>query len=1003
MSGIFGKFKEINRSEIRNKRDGATEKLQTKPVLTYLDNEVNTYFNDNNLKNIFVTLNFDTTTPYSMAWERIRICRHAIENKIYETYGNKVHLICSTIEHTHEQPKNRGELHKITTEDELKQHYMNYLGIENIEVKPKRKSRFSKTEETEAKSEETELKNKKEELSLKSKEYGKEYDQTEDEIAEAEDEIIAAGDKNDDVAKKKAKYKLDIANEKMKAIRKKMKALDEERAKVEKEEEEAKAKKKEAKAKAKAEEAKVKAEEAKSKTEEAKAKTENKNEDKPEKKKRGRPKKVLETTIKKVKTLKNIDEDKYTTSLLNIFTEMRYMLPYNSKEKPYKEYEKFSKFLEKRIEELTELAKKGVSYDFMGIPKGEDIIYDMDEHNLDLYLAYVQTEMKNTTLGYPHLHLGVWVESTYNMEKLRNEIYMLCRDVTGLQDIKVDLSKYQGKPATTLAYIIKNHSSKTVYNTLEKYPVKTDKGEIVGDLRIVNAIITSPQHYEKIKEMLYYIGGIEQTSNNLTSYEKSSYNKSIAMVISTTEEIERDGQTKIEHNLITLDATVNKTNEYLNYVQHSMIKNGLAICEGLVYKKIKESKTSYQYAMKIDEFLDEFVLHKKYYSVAEKVRPRLTIMLKKKSDNSIIDEEDVINFPRITINYRMIELGDCYYCVLTRKIYKTQNEYYTYVYCPSITLENMAKKMIVFLEKSIYVKQLKASGIYTIEDINKLQKCLHKRINTKEGTILIVGDSNSGKTVSIIFLAAMFPTHTVGVLTEISSFHLHEQAKDINVLRLNEANTILRSIKTKERGNILNLLEGQPILGNQKHGEMTVINSSTYSIVATANIEEADLVVYQNEPLVKRLQIIRTKRMNEQDIEVYTDVMAKKDLPMLLIFFGMCSLVHDHDLELLPDLEICETIGEEEKNYIKLYNDYGTERGINMGDIIYRNDVELFTYKLLENVEYLKKYMPGRNPMSNLDQAIDIMQEIEEKQRRRRKDEKDKWADIGVGVSKNMW
>jgi hypothetical protein len=93
----------------------------------------------------------------------------------------------------------------------------------------------------------------------------------------------------------------------------------------------------------------------------------------------------------------------------------------------------------------------------------------------------------------------------------------------------------------------------------------------------------------------------------------------------------------------------------------------------------------------------------------------------------------------------MIEFRDFYYCIATRAIYKEQYEYYTYLYSPEVSLDNLSETMSDFIEHSIWIKYLKASYIYNITDIALMYVLSQTRKNAKGQTVATMGESDSGK------------------------------------------------------------------------------------------------------------------------------------------------------------------------------------------------------------------------------------------------------------------
>ena len=630
--------------------------------------------------------------------------------------------------------------------------------------------------------------------------------------------------------------------------------------------------------------------------------------------------KTIKLKGKERKNLINIDVSEYTINLLNFYSELRYTANLHERDEELVEY------LDTKIKILTPLVKEGLDYNFKNkLDKNGDIKYKI---TLELYLAYMQTELKGTTLGYPHIHIGIWVESSFNLNMLKLKLYNIMRDFSELNDIDVAESKHQGRPTKTLGYVCKNHSSKVVYDSLKSHD---------GDTEIVRSIITSVKNYKGLSRIINYISNTGG-GNSLTSNKKSKYNKSIAMSISVSEDVYDKyvnpktpipSPRKVNTNEIKMvDATLGKRNAYYNYIQSYMIKHNLVIYDNLIYKKIKNSKSSYNYKYTIENFLDNMECIEIYANVSMNVRPKVEKYMRIKLKNKLKDNDEelkMIEFPKIEINYRMIEFRDFYYCLVTRAIYKTQYHYHTYLYCPEVCLENFSSEIERLLRDSIWVHQLKASGIFTTTDITKLGTMVHNRKYIKKGALYIVGLHNTGKTTILKPFINAFPKYKVGYMQSISEHHIYEQMKDKEMVVMNEANSILRSSSTsKGRSDVLLTLEGGQSIANKKMGEIITIDTSKNSITMTGNIEVEDEKFVNNGPLMSRVQMIVT-HSDEIFNGVYEELAAKTECPLILLFCGMCSSACIQKVNYIPNPVIYDELEGEQLEFIKKSNIFDSD------------------------------------------------------------------------------
>lgn len=599
-----------------------------------------------------------------------------------------------------------------------------------------------------------------------------------------------------------------------------------------------------------------------------------------------------------------IDEIVYTENLLNYYTEMKYTANLT------KPNEELLKYYEDMIEYLTPIVDAGQLYNFQKIIKENKPFYPMSK---ELYYAHIQTIKKATTTGYPHIHIGVWYESTFEDETLRLKIHKIVEDNSGLKDILVKKSPNGSAPTKTLKYVSKNHSVKIVYDSLKNSKC---------DTTIIKTIITSKKYYHELLEIIGHIS----TIGKFTSNENCTKNYCIAMKIEVSRDvwfrhINTENIEKSINDIKYINITNNNLSlKYINMVQRLMVEENYAICEGQIYQKIPNSKTSYEHKYSINDFLIIVSKFEKTFRVASKLKNDLAAWMNQEK-NIKFHELDAVEFPRININYRMIEYKDFYYCLTTKMIYRTQTEYQTYIYCPCINLNNLNEMLNEFLNVSIYVKNMKKSGMFYIENIAILYSITEKRNNKKEGAVLIVGESNTSKSQAILPYEFIFPKSKVGRLKSLSEYHIYEQVKDKEIVIIDEVNTILRSIPTDSgRGPGLLFLGGEPVTGNKKLGEITTINSSRSGLVMTGNIEPSDEPFYQEETIINRMKILKTVR-SCHEVEKYTIEAAKLECPIIMIFSGMCSVAYQYNLDYIPNIIINEKLEGENLSRLRIYND----------------------------------------------------------------------------------
>jgi hypothetical protein len=627
---------------------------------------------------------------------------------------------------------------------------------------------------------------------------------------------------------------------------------------------------------------------------------------------------LFEKFKKENPNLYNIDVVKYTINLLNYYTEMKYTANIN------KTSAELVKYFEEKIEELTPIVDNGSVYNFEMGGATQTEYYKMTK---ELFLAHCQTESKSTTVGYPHIHIGLWTTSTFEPEILKNEIYKIVVKYSQLKDVDVAASKKQGNPTKTLEYLCKNHSSKTVYDSLVRHS---------RDPTIVKIHITSSKYYKELKHIINHISNTKG-ENKLTSNSKSKYNHSIALKTLTLFNIEMlekhpelvpKSPPRVKVNPIELvDAEKSKTLKYINLVQRIMLKHSLVICDGYIYKKIKNSKSSYMYTSTIEQFVEGTAKDVELFRTAKSTKTDIISCMKSDPETEYkFEDRQSIDFPRIKINYRMIEYRDFYYCLITRQIYKTQVHYHTYLYCPEICLDNLSEMLIKLLERSVWIKQLKASGLYHINEIAILFTLVHNRKNIKNGTIALVGPSDTGKSTIPRPFIGLFPGYLVGHLKAITEHHIHEQIKDKKIVLINEGNGAMRGVeKTVTRADSLLVMGGETAIANEKHGAITAIDTAKCSLIMTCNIEIKDENAYNQLTMTNRLKILLTKVQENEKVAVYSERAAKTECPLILLFSGMCSAAVLYNFNYIPNIIINDELSGENLECIKIYDEYESD------------------------------------------------------------------------------
>jgi hypothetical protein len=607
----------------------------------------------------------------------------------------------------------------------------------------------------------------------------------------------------------------------------------------------------------------------------------------------------------KIQMLKNIDLGRYTSNLLNIITEYIYTATLHERDLIFtSELYNYQKMLSKYVDE-------GMHFPFEIDTKSDsefyrdgDIQYKMTPL---LFLAYCQETHGPTTLGYPHIHISLLLDSSENYEDLIYRMREIVCSTTGLIDTRVDRRKQKKSdnpaPTSCLMYVFKNHSCGYVVESLNRYSKERENKR-----PIVTSYVTSKQHQKILTDMLVSI--TKYNKKDIHSSNPLSYNKSISMTI-----INIVDSNAIEYSFPMVDAEANRNKlSFLRFVQNRMHEKNYSIYKDKIFVKCEGSRSSYKFHNTINGFMLD--MGRTLEHDTKMSRQIIEWMSNPLTETDVNFEH--AHFPRIDIHFRMFEFKDFYYDFVTRAIYINQFQFTTSMYFPHISLSNLNEKLTNFLESSVWIEQLKASGVYTLEDISTLYGATLNRLNRKRGVIALIGDADTGKSSILLPFSYMYPDFLIGNMQEYSDHHVSDQVDGKLIVFVNEGNTLLRSVcgNGKLRGPGLLILEGGRVTSNIKHGKISSINSAKLSIVMSINSEIADIPVFDNEPLMKRIMFIRTISGLVDKVSVYEKDDARKQCPLVVLFCAMCDLAMNNNSQFIPNIPVYDEMSEYQFKFI---------------------------------------------------------------------------------------
>jgi len=709
----------------------------------------------------------------------------------------------------------------------------------------------------------------------------------------------------------------------------------------------------------------------------------------------------------------DLDLMEYTAALHNIATELLYTQNIIPRCKD------FIRYLQELQFKTGKCMDKGISYPFekQNRPtesKPNKYVYKM---NRELFLAYNQIENSLTTSGYPHIHISFLSSFSSNYKDVTKKLKKFIKSTTNFIDIDIARHKHEPPfPTKSLMYILKNHACAFVRRCLELHldceVIEYEKQETINGKNvvtiyerlknpkkpkirpIVNCYLSSKSKHSKyIYGLLKDISYRDFTDEDKFSSNPNGRNKTVGLAIYLVNKSKDEFIPVLRtlpvpiNDFEILDPEIQKGKfKLINKVQNDMLLNGYVICDGILFKHLKGSKTTFTPAMigeredvhlTIELYLQSIknIVGNEKLAVNEisKIMRTPTLMKENTETNEV-----VIDFPRITINYRLVEFEDFYFCISSRKIFKTQTKYFTYRYCP-VKLENLNFQLTELMEKSLWCKYLRMSNIYTIQDLSILFLSLLTRRDSKQSAILLIGDSNTFKTLSISVFEYMFPSFLVGVLTEVNKHHVYDQMLGKVMVVINESNTFLRSVlSSKDRATCLLALEGGNGVADQKHGGVVKIDHSKHSLIMTANIEKDDVELFINDTLLNRINICHTRKsLCKNTLEAYTKRAAQREGPLISIFASMCNVAVLNNEDYLCSLPIFDVMSPEDIKFIEI-----TSMDVN-SDYKLLSSEDIFYFSVNSTIkseikssgikfECDKKLLPSIRLKTNADIAEDI-------------------------------
>ena len=512
-------------------------------------------------------------------------------------------------------------------------------------------------------------------------------------------------------------------------------------------------------------------------------------------------------------------------------------------------------------------------------------------------------EVGNNLLGYPHIHIAIGYADVVNVEKFRKDIYeyLMGLGIFPDPDVAVTKTKEAEVEGKAITYVLKNHANLYVHNQIEEYG---------GDQEICKFYINNTGNENVYTEF----------ANGFVEKQNRKYFRRISMEI-----IKRVREMEIviieEKREVTIDPEKSNYNRLLSYILEVMEKSNLVICADEIYIKEQGTKRTYRQYMNIESFVTNITAVEPYNTIGHKWNVSIIKIMREQDEEKIgeitlgsAEGNYKIRFPRIKMDYRMIEFKDFYFNTVSTKIYKEQSKYYCHYYS-GVTLENLQVKLRRFEELSEWMRILRNSGINKRVSYALLFSLLRPK-EFKSPIPMLYGDSNAGKTSLIEPFKNYYPKNKYSTLSKSpSEHHIHDMIQDKEFVILEEGNIILNDIRA--RSQTLILLEGtSDVTANKKHGEIKNI-PIRINMAIMCNLSEQDTYM-DDGALMNRIYPVG-KMIEIRESANKKEVLIREE-PYIYLFTGLEFMRYGKENPENEDFfEIIEVMTDEEEVEIEAY------------------------------------------------------------------------------------
>ena len=344
---------------------------------------------------------------------------------------------------------------------------------------------------------------------------------------------------------------------------------------------------------------------------------------------------------------------------------------------------------------------------------------------------------------------------------------------------------------------------------------------------------------------------------------------------------------QLTNNLLDQPEIINKPVEYNESLQATDVIVKILLKEqkyinkdNMVWEKVKGTKMTFR---NTERDVDSVINKISFQLGREKdlVKSQINEIKNALTDDGI-DEVLITPVPRITMTYRMIELKDGFYDIIHKCIYKDQNQFACWIYCPTISIDDIYNLLETKLlnRNNLYWETSITFGVFYIEYFADLyQQHLPRFLYNN-----IFCQVSDNLPVLLYLISPMVCIYPIDLHCEVSeTFSKVKKAYQDRTL-----NPILYSSSS------LKLIE-ENIIANKRG----LLKSGSY------HLNKQDPYVDENEAASIMMQRHFLVKHHVTDLTPITDI---DEAIYIILFTGLCSFAKDNKWDRLYKFPVYNTM-----------------------------------------------------------------------------------------------